>query len=870
MPTVCRIILDLRLPWADEAFYTWNRSKHDFIGIVLATAIASNRIRFMVMDASGEVIPCSEEDVQFVFRKYAALVPKSTKGKEREVPPVDLNVPREVLQNAFSLEDIIPREGLSETEQAEQNEAIGRRLSARRVLAKMLRKITIMAERRKGDLMREANGAYRPEGVWERVQQLEADTLEKGYWPAFTCEDILAYEYGSTKDEMTRFGLHTILMSRPDLFQADESDMKTSGKFAARPKGMVDDLRWGEKVFNAYEAEGEGEEASKIIKTFVEDTRKVVLARRESNGTIPTAYLSPGTRCFLRLLKQRVLEQRTIQASPYWPFVPTLLAATGLYEGEKLDISTLMRFLWEMGELGKHGNASSIKLRDLEVKEGDVRIHTQQEWPAPSATGSDDLAARLDSQDPHESVRKDFGTLPVYVIDAADAKELDDGISLERIPGTNDSWIHVHIADPTRWIAPGDDIASIAMRLGQTFYAAESGRPMMPNELVMSAMSLGAARGKSHGQVVISFSAKINEKGEMVDYKVQTGVVNNVKVITYDSVDQILSESKSTGSDQERTKDIQDLYTIALSLRKNRLRDSGLEWSLPQATVNPDSAGGSMQWNMPINERSSSRLLVSECMVMAGQIAGRFGAERNLTLPYRGSQIPFIPTRGLPSGWTSDRAIEELLKKRDPVTFEISPVEVARSNVFIRGSPPGPRPVDHWILGIKGENGGYSRVTSPLRRFGDMLGHWQIKQALLSGSSGNRTSSPLFDESYMEEMCVYMNKVDRRIKRLDLQSQQFLVASTIKQALDTGGLMDNGISLHDLSAHVMAHTEYSAVRRSQTTTIYIPSLALRAQLQRADVALDSGLRRWEIGEQLRVRIKEVMLWPTPFVNAEPL
>lgn len=185
--------------------------------------------------------------------------------------------------------------------------------------------------------------------------------------------------------------------------------------------------------------------------------------------------------------------------------------------------------------------------------------------------------------------------------------------------------------------------------------------------------------------------------------------------------------------------------------------------------------------------------------------------------------------------------------------------------MFVRGIPPSPRPVDHWILGVTARNGGYSRITSPLRRFADMIGHWQIKQALLPSAG-----KPLFDEAYMERLCVYTNKVDRRIKRLDLASRGYWKALAVKQALDQSGIMPNGINLHDVTGIVTTVTDYSAVRKRQSTSLFIPDLALRVQLVQKDVSADTGLKRWDIGQSVRARINEAILWPTAFINAEPL
>ena len=842
----------------------------------------------MIMDSTGQIVPCSEEDIQFVFRRRAVSARSSTKGKEREadaVNEIDLPIPEEALRQAFALEDMAPSElvgdeAIPDAVTAARAIEMRRRVDARRVLAKKLRKIHLLTERRTGQLLRVKSGCYQPEILWERAHLSNPQLVNQGIWPALTSEDLLQRLMGDSQDELNRYALHSILMSRPDLFQADESDMRLSGKFAARPAWMVDDLEAGKKALQVWESgpEGKGSDAAQMVQEFVVQTRQVIQARREQNDQhpVPNPDLTAGTKLLLRLLKQRILEQRTIQPSPYWQFVPALLSATGLFKDETLDMTVLHRFLWEMGELGIAGNVTSTKLKDLEVKEGNVRIEGVEKWPFASvkASSTDSLARRLNLPDTHESHRQYFGNMPVYVIDSEDAKELDDGISLESVPGSGDAWINVHIADPTRWISPESDIASQAMRHGSTLYAtADGGRSMMPSDLVMSEMSLGATKNRGHTQVVLTFSAKVNEKGIMQDYRVRAGVVSNVKVVTYDAVDNILnavdpSNSPTWPSQSLRGEEdsLRRLHTIAKNMRRHRMAETGLEWFTTEAEVhvpNKDKPS-EIEWQAAENPYLSSRILVSECMILAGQVAGRFGAENGLSLPYRGSNASYIPQRGLPEGMTPERALQDLLDRRDPVTLASSHLDITRANVFIRGMPPGPRPLDHWILGVKAEAGGYSRVTSPLRRFADMVGHWQIKHALLPGRS-----KPLFDEAAMERLCVYTNKVDRRIKRLDTVSRNFWKARAVKQALDKDGIMTNGTNLHDVTGIVSATTDYSTIRKRKTTFLTIPGLGSRIQLAQTDTSSYEDLQRWEIGERVRARINEAVLWPTPIINAVP-
>ena len=55
--------------------------------------------------------------------------------------------------------------------------------------------------------------------------------------------------------------------------------------------------------------------------------------------------------------------------------------------------------------------------------------------------------------DRDEGKRLDLRQLPVYTIDPHDAYEIDDGLSIQT-DEDGDTWVYVHVADPTRYCAP--------------------------------------------------------------------------------------------------------------------------------------------------------------------------------------------------------------------------------------------------------------------------------------------------------------------------------------------------------------------------------------------------------------------------------
>ncbi len=166
-----------------------------------------------------------------------------------------------------------------------------------------------------------------------------------------------------------------------------------------------------------------------------------------------------------------------------------------------------------------------------------------------------------------------------------------------------------------------------------------------------------------------------------------------------------------------------------------------------------------------------ANFVVAEFMILAGRVAAAYGAEHGLAMAYRYQNAP--QTRSV---------TEELLAMRtnmpDLSTVGAPPVSPIDDSGFIahglvpyddliqRGITLGSggysvRSAPHFSLGITAgtespyaplphmrdalTNGGYVRTTSPLRRYPDILAHWQLKHHLVRGK-------PLFGEHDIERL----------------------------------------------------------------------------------------------------------------------
>ncbi|KAJ1868543.1 3'-5' RNA exonuclease complex component [Coemansia sp. RSA 989] len=142
-----------------------------------------------------------------------------------------------------------------------------------------------------------------------------------------------------------------------------------------------------------------------------------------------------------------------------------------------------------------------------------------------------------------ESIRHDFGDLPVYTIDSAETVDVDDGVSIETVTGRDgkaQKWIHVHVADPSALIHPGHVVADAASELMTSMYFAETAKHMLPFELVVQHLSL-TRRADGRPINTMTFSALIESSGEIVDFKIRPGLVRNIQAVPYESLDRYLN-----------------------------------------------------------------------------------------------------------------------------------------------------------------------------------------------------------------------------------------------------------------------------------------------------------------------------------------
>lgn len=305
-------------------------------------------------------------------------------------------------------------------------------------------------------------------------------------------------------------------------------------------------------------------------------------------------------------------------------------------------------------------------------------------------------------RDLDENNRLDLTHLKLYTIDDESTEEIDDGLSVEYLDGNTKGdqvrlWIH--IADPTRLVTPGDELDLEARRRSTSLYLPTGMISMFPQELATGPMSL--IQGKMCP--ALSFAVTLHQDGSINDFSIHPSWVKPTYRLTYDDVDEMLQLGITAEPE------LMSLWDYAQKRHKWRQQQGSINIKMPETSIKVKSDDEII---IDVLDNAYSRQLVAEMMILAGEVAGLYGKTHALPLPFRGQPQPDLP---------SD---EELLQ------YPPGPVRYVHLRRCMPRSEMGINPIRHAGLGLDH----YIQVTSPIRRYSDLLAHFQIK-AHLRGDS---------------------------------------------------------------------------------------------------------------------------------------
>jgi exoribonuclease-2 len=282
--------------------------------------------------------------------------------------------------------------------------------------------------------------------------------------------------------------------------------------------------------------------------------------------------------------------------------------------------------------------------------------------------------------------RVDLRSLELVSIDDSDTAEVDDALSLEKIPGGHR--VGVHIADLSAFIARESVLDTEAFRRATTIYMPEVTIPMLPQPVSHAAASLVTGEDR----LALSLLADLNDEGTVMGFRFVPSVIRVSRAMPYEDASELCAAQDSS---------LSVLSALAAKLREARVKRGARIFARAELKLRVSPEG-----EITLKKRqgeNAADILVSEMMILANQLAGLFCAERQVPTVYR-VQPP--PVEEIASGGSQpvSRRFLGMVKKIQVLT------------------QPGP----HWGLGLPC----YVQMTSPIRRYLDLVAHRQLKGAL--------------------------------------------------------------------------------------------------------------------------------------------
>lgn len=266
-----------------------------------------------------------------------------------------------------------------------------------------------------------------------------------------------------------------------------------------------------------------------------------------------------------------------------------------------------------------------------------------------------------------------------FAIDAPNALDPDDAV------GFDGEYFWVCIADPAATVEPNSKIDLAARERGTTLYIPE-GASRMLCESSLEDYALGL-REKNLGKKssALAFKLKLDDNSQIESCEVKKVSVF-VEMISYEEAEL-----------KKDSPELKPLFEIARKNLERRNSNHAITIQMPEVDIKVDKSTKIV--TIVPEKKYESNAMIQEMMLLAGEGAAKFAFKNNIPFPYVSQDSPEFPEK-LPDGWAGQFARVKCMRKR---------------SVGITPSP-------HAGLGLSF----YSQVTSPLRRYSDLIAHEQL------------------------------------------------------------------------------------------------------------------------------------------------
>jgi ribonuclease R len=512
---------------------------------------------------------------------------------------------------------------------------------------------------------------------------------------------------------------------------------------------------------------------------------------------------------------------------------------------------------------------------------------------------------------PELAGREDFRALPIVTIDGETAKDFDDAVYVEALPGGR--WrLDVHIADVAHYVARGSALDREARLRGTSVYFPDRALPMLPEEFSNGICSLKPRVDR----LVMSVVMEIDAHGQVTDARFARGVIRSAERMTYTNVNRVLEgDAEMTARYAALAPHFQRMRDLALVLNARRVRRGSIDFDLPEPVIEFDELGRMVK--IVRSERNIANRIIEEFMLAANETVARYLESRGIASLHRVHEKPdakkVLEFEELARAFGYSLGVEDLAAREVRVRHgrraqaggreramkvqmadeevNIRPQHYQRLTQKIAGKPEerilsylmlrslkqarySADALGHFALAFDS----YTHFTSPIRRYPDLIVHRILKWALDHPGKAVHASRPVpvgaragkpgksqpeaesgigpYRRVELEEISVESSEAERRADGAERELMDWKTARFMEQHL---GEEYDALVISVLKFGFFVELVEIFVEGLVTLESLETAVGERCFYREADHAIVSarGRRVFRLGDRVRVRAERI-------------
>ncbi len=436
---------------------------------------------------------------------------------------------------------------------------------------------------------------------------------------------------------------------------------------------------------------------------------------------------------------------------------------------------------------------------------------------------------------------------PVFTIDGAGAKDLDDAVSIRRVKS---GWhLGVHIADVSEYVAEKSALDRCVMKRGTSVYFTDKVVPMLPPVLSNGVCSLHPGEDKC----TLSAMITVDDSGEIRSVKLVPSIIRSSVKGVYSEVNAVLAGDAQPDV-REKYKEVypsllkmRELYGVLLQKSKKR---GMLELEIPESEIILGADGEPC--DVVLRERGLAERMIEQFMLLANEAVATLLLERGIPCVFRVHEPPpedrlrdfvtYLHNLGFDTSYITIEGCSQAELSR--VLFASAEVGLsdAVSYSMLRSMSKAyysERPGAHFGLAIEH----YCHFTSPIRRLSDLATHRIIHKVLLGGAAAMRYSS------YAARAARAASDCEERALGAERRIEDLYKAIYLSRHIG-----------EELPAAVSSVQSFGMFARLENTCeglLPISSLPGYFVYDEKNISMRSSSRVYRVGDKIRVRIESV-------------